>query len=184
MKFFNIAIISLLSLLAVACETLQLPGPATSESTLLLLPFTVDNRSQHGGGNLGFIYDYEIVSVDNSMEPINVAFARKMDGDVIVVDSLPPGNYKVTSIGVSTSGSGDFSYDDNRADLGIDFEMRAKAITILPFSLNIEMYNAIPGRGMSITYSEAIELVTDAQKTALLNRLREQKYFDQWTLQN
>ena len=184
MKLFIAVIISLLSLLTISCASLALPGPATSESTLLLLPFTIDNRSQHGGGNLGFHYDYEIVSVENSIEPIHVVFKRRMDGDVVVVDSLPPGKYKVSNIGISTSGSGNYSYSDNRRDLSINFELQAKAITILSRSLNIEMYNATPGRGMSTTYSRSIDQVTDAQKAELLNRLREQKYFDQWALQD
>jgi len=182
MKHFKAIIISLLSLLSASCASLQLPGPASPESTLLLLPFTIDNRSQQGGAILGFHYDYQIVSIDNSIEPINVVFSRRMDGDVVIVDSLPPGKYKVSSIGVSPSGSADHTYSNKRIVLGIDFELKAKTITVLSHSLNIEIYNETPGRSMSTTYSREVEPLSDVQRTKLLKRLREQKFFDQWTL--
>jgi hypothetical protein len=150
-----------------------------------MLPFTINNRAQQRG-QLYFHYMYEIVSIDQAMEPLVVVFKQRMDGDVVIVDSLPPGDYRVSAFSFVPAGAGsvEHSYGDNRQELDIDFELEAGSITILPYSLNLEIFNSIPGRGMTTSYSSSLDEVTRPQMLELAKKLQSQKYFDRWKIMN
>ena len=173
-----------LSLSLASCAAfLYLPAPQTERSTLLLLPFTVENQQEYGG-KLGFHFYYTIEKLDDSVEPLDVWFRYKMDADVVIVDSLPPGDYRVSRYGYVPAGSGDHSYGNNQAEIDIPFRLSAKSITVLQNSLNILRYNKIKGRGATTSYSIRLETTQPDQLRQIVKRLREQKHYSLWTLQN
>lgn len=181
MKPRHLIVPALLSLALVSCASLEVPAPASSSSTLLVLPFVVDNRSERSGP-LGFNYTYRIESIDHSTQPLTVVFKRKMPGDMLLVDSLAPGKYHLTRVGIFPAGSGDHSYAVNSYDVDQRFELAAGSITVFPISLNIDIYNSTPGRGNSTTYGRSLEPVNSAQRAEIVKTLRESPNFDSWKL--
>ena len=182
MKLAKVAAIGLLALLTMSCATSNIPARESIDSTLLLLPFSVENRAQHGAGKLGYHCDYEIVSVDNSVEPINVFFDQWAKLGSIVVDSLPPGQYRLESFGLNPAGGGNKGDPGDRIPLGYGFELKAGEATVFPFSLNIEIYNPTAARSMERIFSPRIDALTEDQREELLKELGKQENLADWTV--
>lgn len=181
MKARRLMILALFTLALVSCASLEVPAPASSDSTLLVLPFVVENRSERSAP-LGFNYTYRIESIGHFALPLTVTFKRKMPGHMLLVDSLAPGKYHVTRLGVLPAGSGDHSYAVSSYDLDERFELEAGAVTIFSKSLNIKIYNSIPGRGNSTSYAMSLDRVSLAQRTEMVDALRESPNFNSWKL--
>jgi hypothetical protein len=177
-------ILTVLMLFALAsCASLKLPAPTDNDSTLLLLPFILDSQSQHGGP-LAFHYVYEIVSADGAGLSHQAVFTQRLGGDVLVVDSLPPGYYRLATFSFIPAGSGDHSYDNNRVSRPEHFWLEAGKITIFPRALTVRRYNATPGRGMTTTYARSITTLSTAKRQEIVQNLSELPHFDEWQLQD
>lgn len=166
----------------VACSTLKINPPSDEKPTLLVLPFTIDNTSQ--SGRLGFHYIYEIFSVNGSVEPLKVVFKQRYDGDIVLIDSLPPGDYRLSKFSFVPAGTGNHTYGENMQSRNDRIRLEAGEVTVFPRSLNIRKYHKTPGRGRSITYEHSITAVTPAQSVQIIDTLQSQPNFDQWELQD
>jgi len=173
---------ALLTLALVSCASMKIPPPANSESTLLALPFVVDSQSQRGGP-LAFHYIYDIVSVDGGGVRQSVVFKQSLEGDVLLVDTLPPGKYKIAALRFVPAGSGDHTYGVNRQSRNDRFTMEAGKITMAPKVLIIRRFNAIPGRGGETSYTVSIEILSHAKRQEIIATLKRLPNFDLWELQ-
>ena len=181
MRFLYSLVLVLLCLGLLGCTGLRLPEPSGSDATILVLPFTITNRAQRTGP-LGFHYLYEIESLDGDMEPVEVRFTRRLDADIMILDFLAPGSYRVRSFDMVPAGSGDHFYGDRRVELDLRFSLEAGAITVFMRSLNLEMYNSIPGRGSSTSYSVSLDDVTPSQYESITSALKSRPSFKSWRL--
>ena len=171
-------LLALLLLAVGSCASLRVPEPAPDRQSLLILPVQFDNRSQNPGD--GFYYVYEIVSDDDRVEPYNAVMKMRLPGDLLVIDSLPPGDYRVNRFIYLTEGSGDFTYGDNVQERNDRFRLQPGKITLFHQSLNIEVYHSIPGRGMTTSYRFNMEPVTQRQKAAILAQLQALPNIGRW----
>jgi hypothetical protein len=163
------------------CSSFYLPDPSNSESTILVLPFTVTNKAERSDA-LGFHFIYEIERLDNTMEPVEVRFTRKMDADILTIATLLPGVYRVRGFNMVPAGTGDHSYDNQYVELDLRFSLETGKITIFMRSLNLEIYNDTPGRGSETTYSIALDDVTPGQFEEITRALANRPSFKHWEI--
>jgi hypothetical protein len=81
-------------------------------------------------------------------------------------------------------GSGDFTYGDNVENRNDRFRLEAGKITIFSQSLNVLLYNEIPGRGMETIYEFDMEPVLAEQKKKIVETLKSLPNFEQWELRD
>ena len=60
--------------------------------------------------------------------------------------------------------------------------MEPGTITVFMRSLNLEMFNSIPGRGSSTSYSISLDDVTPSQYEEITRSLQSQPSFGRWRL--
>ena len=92
-------------LVLTACTPLRIDPPTPEKQSILVLPATYtkkSERSQHA-----FYYVYGITSDNNQVEPYDAEIKYPLEGDMVIVDALPPGNYHVTSFSFFPMGAGD-----------------------------------------------------------------------------
>ena len=174
------AIVICVAVVLASCQRLWINPPSDEYRTALVLPTELDNRSEHGGH--GFEYIYRIEKLDGGIEPLEVVFRFPIPGDMIIVDSLPPGDYRVSQFRFQQRGSGDFSYGNNIQRRNDRFRLERNHITILNRSLNLRVFNATPGRGMSTSYDIRIEPLRTDQRERVLATLQELEHFGAWQI--
>lgn len=166
--------------LLTACAGLHINPPSAEKQSLLLLPVKLEHKAQHR--RHGFYYIYEITSDDNSVPSYQAVFKLPVKGDMLIVDSLPPGNYRVSKFIFKPVGSGDFTYGNNVQQRNDRFQLVPGKITIFQNSLNVLTYNKIPGRGMSTSYSFDLQAVTNQQKQEILATLQALENYGGWEI--
>ena len=177
MKIPKVSLQLLMILALVSCASLEIPERSGSddESTLLSLPFTFESTAQH------FIYD--IASVDGGGIRQNVVFKQRLKGDVLLVDNLPPGKYKIAQLSFVPAGGGDHSYGNNKEPRNYRFTLEAGKITVLSRILSVKRYNPTIGRGMSTIYEDSIDNLLLAKRQEIIVTLQGLPNFDQWKVQ-
>lgn len=166
-----------LSMLA-SCARLSIDQPSESHQSLLVLPATHTNKAQvvrHG-----FYYVYQISSDDSSVPPYDAVFRFPLTGDMLMVDALPPGDYRVSRFTFLPRGVGDHTYSNNTVVRNDRFTLRPGTITLFDKSLNLLTYNPIVGRGASTSYQMDIEPVTPEQRQRILQTLGQLENFHSW----
>jgi hypothetical protein len=166
------------ALLVTACAPLSIDPPTPEKPTLLVLPAEII-RDAHST-RFGFAYAYEISSDDRPGSPYTAVFKLSVKNDMVIIDSLPPGNYTISRLLILPVGSGDKSYNTEGWPLNYKLRLEAGKITIFPHSLRVRTYNEIPGRGMETTYSTDIRRVTAQQKNKILDKLGALPNFSAW----
>jgi hypothetical protein len=165
-------------LLLSACARLSIEPPGPSNQTLLVLPTTHTNKAQRV--RHAFYYVYEISSEDRQVDPYRVVIKFPVEGNILIVNSLPPGEYSLSKFIFLPRGTGDHTYGNNSQNHYLPFTLTAGEITIFNQSLNLLTYNATAGRGSSTSYKFDIEPVTGEQRHNILLTLGELKNFDSW----
>lgn len=169
-------------LLLTSCATLSIDPPSPEKQSLLVLPATLTRNAQ--SARFGFSYVYTITSDDNQLPPYKATFKFPVEGDMLIVDTLPPGDYRVASLTVVPVGTGDRHYEDNAWPINQKFTLSPGEVTLLNKSMNLLTYNEIPGRGGETTYRWSVQPVTAAQRQLVLDRLAKLPNFGSWKLQD
>jgi len=167
---------SLLTL--VACTPLKINPPTPEKPSLLVLPVTHTKKAQ--SNQPAFYYIYEITDEDSLLAPYDAVIKFPVQEDMVIVDALPPGDYRVSKLSIFPMGVGDHTYANNTNPMNEPFTLAPGMITIFPKSFNLLTYNSIPGRGLSTTYARDIEPVTDEQRKQILNSLGQLENFQSW----
>ena len=173
---------SALVFLLSACGTLKIEPPGPDRQTILVLPVQVTNKSEHS--RHGFYYIYDIVDAANGDTVHEAIFKLPLAGDMLIVDRLPPGRYRVDRFIFKTVGSGDFTYGNNVQSRNDRFRLESGKVTVFSQSLNVLLYNKIPGRGSHTTYDFKMQPVTAVQRRQIEETLRDLPNFDRWEMLN
>ena len=165
-----------------ACATSDIKSPdkLVDAQTLLVLPVHETNEAQLK--RHGFYYIYEIVNIDSFDVTHRAEFRLPIKENMVVVDSLPPGNYAVRQFVFKPMGSGDFTYGDNVEERDDRFYLEPGKITIFDKSLNVRLYNKTPGRGMTTTYQFDMEPLDHAQRSGIVSTLGALEYLSHWEI--
>ena len=179
MKYLAALVLAITLITAVSCATgIKPPGPFAQ--TLLVLPVTETSEAQLR--THGFYYTYEIVNVDDSGESHQAIIKLPQAENMLIVDSLPPGNYAVKKFAFHPVGTGDFTYGENEEKRDDRFRLEAGKMTIFPLSLDVRLYNRIPGRGLSTSYEIAMNPLSQIQRKGILNRLKAFPFLQHWEI--
>jgi hypothetical protein len=174
-------VLMLMSLLTLAaCTPLKINPPIPEKQSLLVLPATYTKKSQ--SSRHSFYYVYEITSSNNQVEPYDAVIKFPLEGDMVIVDALPPGDYHVSKFSYFPMGTGDHTYGKNTSPLNYPFTLGPGTITIFQESFNLLSYNSIPGRGATTSYSFKIDPITDEQRQQILDTLGELENFQSWNV--
>ena len=174
------AILTVLTLLFLvnSCAGLQINPPGPSTQTLLIIPVELDAKVVSVRHH--FYYIYEITKADDSSFSYDVEIRFPVAGDMLIVDSLPSGNYYVRKFTIQQVGRADQSYGSNSVSRNDRFSLESGKITIFSKSLKITLRNQDPGRFATINYNFDIVPVTNSQEKAILSTLKELPNFDKW----
>jgi len=184
----KLPMISILSILLFvsSCAELKLDPPSQDSPTILVLPVRVTNTTERTSRH-GFYYIYEIisdpdekVSLDTRVIPYEAIIKLPRKGDMLIVDSLPPGRYLVDKIIIKHVGTGTPTYGNNVFSRKDKFKLVAGKITIFPLSLEVSLYNKTPGRGSNTTYAKKLVSVSLDQRYEILTTLKKLPNFDKW----
>jgi hypothetical protein len=173
------ALLLMFFLLVSACSSLHIDPPGPDRQTLLVLPARVSNPT---GAEHGYSYSYEIRRVDNSVPPYEVSFELPLQGDMLILDYLPPGDYYVSKLVSNPVNIGNLSvgyYAEDRSD---GFRLKAGGITIFSKSLDVRIAEPVDNgaAGGKINYARRMVSVTPSHKSELLETLAKFKNFDEW----
>ncbi len=176
----------ILLLLVTSCASLKINPPSPDKQAILVLPVRVTNTTQRTSRH-GFYYTYEIisdpdetVSLDTRINPYEVVFKLPIKGDMLIVDSLLPGNFLVDKFTFKTVGAGDFTYGNNVFPRNDKFKLEAGKVTIFSHSLEVLLFNQTVGRGNETTYSFKMVTVSPDQRKEILATLKKLPNFDKW----
>lgn len=165
-------------LLTASCARLSIEPPGPSNQSLLVLPVTHTNKAQQL--RHGFYYVYEITRDDEQTPPVEIDIKFPLEGDMLIVNSLPPGKYHVSKFSTLPLGSGDHTYNNIGRPRYDSFTLLPGTITIFDKSLNLLTYNATAGRGLSTSYRVDIDPLSKQQKRKILLTLGQLEHFQSW----
>jgi hypothetical protein len=172
-------VIPMLFLLITSCASLKINPPSPDKQTILVLPVLVTNRAERAGQH-AFYYIYEIVNEDDLSITYEAVIKTPVKGDMLIIDTLPPGNYRVDKFMFKTVGAGDFTYGQNVFPRNDKFKLERGRITIFSKSLNVRLFNKTAGRGSDTSYSFDLYPVTREQEEAILATLKTLPNFEAW----
>jgi hypothetical protein len=156
----------------------MLDPPSPDKQSLLVLPVSLTKKAQNN--RHGFYYIYRITSDNNQVAPYDAVIKFPNQHDMVIVDHLPPGSYRVSSFSYLPVGTGTKTYNNNSRELNIPFTLAPGTITILSQSFNLLTYNSIPGRSLTTSYSFDIDPVTDEQRRQILDKFGKLTNFQSW----
>jgi hypothetical protein len=180
-KLSTILIVLSLLFLVNSCAELKIDPPSPDKPTILVLPVKVTNNSQRTSRH-GFYYIYEILKAGDRSTSYEAIFKLPIKGDMLIVDSLPPGNYFVDKFIFKTVGSGDFTYGNNVQSRYDKFKLEDGKITIFSKSLEVLLFNQTVGRGNETTYDFKMAPVSPVQKEEILATLKALPNFESWKI--
>ena len=175
----QIIMFAMLMIFITSCQTLKLDPPGPDKQAVVVFPVTVTNNTERTSRH-GFYYIYNVVNEIDEDITYKAVFKLPIKGDMLIVDSLPPGNYVVNQFMFKTVGTGDFTYGDNVFPRDDRFRLVAGKITIFSESLDVLLYNRIPGRGSSTTYSFNMNSVSRKQRDEVLATLEKLPNYSAW----
>ena len=137
--------------LLVSCAKISLPRPSAENPTLLVLPASMTNETNQNDHAFSFAYEIVGDSANGGVSPTRVEFTLPFRSGMVIVDSLPPGSYRVTKHMMLPKGAGSRTFGQRSVKLDLPFPLRAGQITIFDKSLNVRIYHMAPGRGTTST---------------------------------
>ena len=176
-------IFPMLLLLVTSCASLKLDPPSPDKQAILVLPVKVADTST--ATSHAFYYIYEIVRdidevvTDTSINPYKAIFKLPIKGDMLIVDSLPPGNYFVNKFEIKSVQRSGFTLGNNVQPRNDKFKLESGKITVFSKSLNVSMKN-MGSAGIVIKYDHSMMTVTDTQKEEVLTTLKKLPNFETW----
>ena len=178
-KFLLVFLILALSLLS-SCSSLRLQPHNAESQSILVLPVEVIRTSINA--KHGFKYVYEIRHVDEQVEPYTAVLELPLKGDMLIIDSLPPGTYYVDKFYYVPVGAGDFHYSDSAQQRDDGFQLVDGKITIFSQSLRVEMTQGTIGGGLETRYGIGMIPVTQSQLTDIGSTLQALPNFSTWEI--
>lgn len=178
-KRSSILLIATLLLIA-SCGGLKINPPGPSSQTLLIIPVEVD--ANVSSIRYHYYYNYEITKVNDNSFSHDVTIKFPVKGDMLIVDSLPPGDYYVRKFTFLPTGLGDAEYGINTFARNDRFSLESGKITIFSKSLKLTLRNKHPGRFDTIVYNMDIVPVTGSQEKAILEKLKKVPNFETWDI--
>lgn len=166
------------ALLVAACTPLSINQPTPEKSTLLVLPAEMVREAVRA--RYGFSYAYVIVGEDKSAQPYQAVFKLPVKNDMLIIDSLPPGNYTVSRFLTIPVGSGTRYFNPEGTPINYRFILESGKITIFSHSLRVHTYNEDPARGTETTYRVNMIRTTGQQKDDILEKLGALSNFSAW----
>jgi len=176
-KKFKILIYLIPLFLVASCAVLQISPPGPSVQTILVLPVKATNTSIIA--TYPFYYSYEIVNAADKSVTYEVIFKLPNKNGILLVDSLPPGDYivkKVITLPIHTGTDPIKNKFESRYDI---FKLESGKITILQYSLNVSVEND-PTFYDRYWSSNKMSLVEWRQKDQIIKKLKELENFDKW----
>ena len=174
----RILILTTLLLLVTSCVVVKISPPGPEVQTLLVLPIKAKNYSSHKG--YGFNFRYDINSAKDNKIVHKALFRLPNREGFLIVNSLPPGNYYVSSLVVIPVTPGATAYN-NRAARHDNFVLESGKITIFQNLLNISVENNPVDPG-NFPYYVNISHLTSYQEEQVLETLSQQQYFETWKI--
>jgi hypothetical protein len=180
-----VPILTIALVLLTSCASLKLDQPSGDKQTVLVLPAKFSNPTHNK--SYGFYYFYEIVSdpdeivtTNTRITPYEAKFKLPIKGNMLIVDSLPPGNYIVKNVVIQHFGTGTSTTNRRARSRSDKFKLEYGKISIFSKSLNISLSYVDPGRIESITYRQEMASVSQAQRGEILADLKKLPNFDKW----
>ena len=172
----RILILTTLLFLATSCAVVKISPPGPEVQTLLILPIKATNYSSHKG--YGFNFRYDINNAEDNKIVHKALFRLPNREGFLIVNSLPPGSYYVSSLVVVPVTPGATAYN-NRAARHDNFGLESGKITIFQNLLNIAVENdpVDPGH---FPYYINISHLTSYQEELILKTLSQQQDFETW----
>jgi len=166
----------LLLFLVSSCASVKLNPPGPEAQSILILPYSKLNTT---GRSVGYIYHYHIVNLGDDSIIYEAKFNQPGKEVYLVVDSLPPGNYRVDKVTVNPVGSGIRDFDRSEYRQNEKFKLVPGKITIFQKSIYISHTKdpTDPGRSFS---GFRIGPVFPDRRSNILEKLGKQENFDKW----
>jgi hypothetical protein len=136
-KLITILIVLTLLFLVNSCAGLQINPPGPSTQALLIIPVEVDAKVVSVRHH--FYYIYEITRADDTSFSYDVEIKFPIAGDMLIVDSLAPGDYYVRKFTIQQIGVAEQSYGKIPVARNDRFSLESGKITIFSKSLKIIM---------------------------------------------
>jgi len=166
----------LLLFLVSSCASVKIVPPGSEVQTILILPYS---KLDTTGWSAGYIYHYNIVNLGDDSITYEAKFNQSGKEGYLVVNSLPPGNYRVDKVIVNPVGTGIRDFDRSEYRRNEKFKLVAGKITI--FQKSIHAYqikdSTDPGRSFS---GFRIDPVFPDRRNNILEKLGKQENFDKW----
>ena len=163
-----------------ACAGPKINPPAADRQAILVIPVDEDLNVVYV--RYGFYYVYEILRSGDSSFKHEVAIKFPVAEHILIVDSLPPGDYLLRKLTIKPVGSGNREIPRPAAFRYDPFKLEAGKITIFPQVLKLTMWNQDPGRIAPIL-SRIDMLPLDASyRNEVLATLKKLPNFDTWEI--
>jgi len=168
----------LLLFLVSSCASIKIDPPGPEVQTILILPYTKINTT---GRSAGYIYHYHIVNLGDDSITYEAKFNQSGKEGYLVVNSLPPGNYRVDKVTVNPVGSGGRSYDRSEYPRNEEFKLVTGKITIFQKSIHVSQVKdpTDPGRFFG---GFRIDPATPDRRNNILEKLEKQENYDAWRI--
>jgi len=166
----------LLLFLISSCASVKIDPPGPEVQTILILPYS---KLDTTGRSAGYIFHYHIVNLGDDSITFEAKFNQSDKEGYLVVDSLPPGNYRVDKVTVNPVGSGIRDFDRSEYRRNEKFSLVSGKITIFRKSIYITHTKdpIDPGRSSS---GFRIDPVFPDRRNNILEKLGKQENFEKW----
>lgn len=171
-------IVSALLFLVTSCAGLQLDPPSPDKQTLLVLPVKLTNNTMTS--KQAFYYIYTIANAGNRSDTLDAVIKLPLKGDMLIVDSLPPGDYIVSQFSYFPVGSGVSFSGNNVAQRNDRFTLESGKITIFSQTLHVTMTNETVGRMGTTYFGFNMEATSVQQKQEVTQTLKALPNIEAW----
>lgn len=175
----RVGLLLLVSLVA-ACAGPQINAPGPGVQALLVIPVELEARVVRPV--FGFYYVYEINRSEDESFKHEIEIRFPVAEDLLIVDTLPPGDYFVRRLYVRPLGSGDKKIARSSIHRYDPFTLKAGKITIFSKTLKLSMRNQDPGRfGTVLSRIDMIPL-SSSRKNEVLATLNGLPNIETWEI--
>ena len=176
-KKSRILIFTTLLFLVTSCAVLKINPPSPSVQTILVLPVKITINAS--SPRFAYSYGYEIVNVLDSSATYEAIFKLPNEKGILLVDSLPPGNYFISKSFIIPMGGTGAESPKQYWDRYDKFKLVSGKITIFQNSLKVSVVRD-PNFNERSTYYSNIEPVSQSQKDEILATLKNLENYDKW----
>jgi len=166
----------LMLFLVSACASVKIDSPGPEVQSILILPYY---KLDTTGWGPGYIYHYYIVNLGDDSITYEAKFDQSGKEGYLLVDSLPPGNYRVDKVTVNPVGVGTRNYDRSEYRRNEKFKLVAGKITIFQKSIHVFHTKDPLDPGRSWTSFRIVPTFSN-RRNNILGKLEKQENFDKW----